>query len=198
MYRLFYNYGVSKDVLFVLIDPSKKVTSTKRVEEVEALYNENELVGYNIFDVSKTVKINAEGIIFLPEAHLVDAINNILSRTSFPLLPKAMESGFTVLKIQSLEEHPLDEKASIVTLEGKDGQRFETVSKAKNLSVGDLCVAAKDGAILADGTLFRKGIEKNIPIDVLLMSPKMLKLGTEEDVLFVPKEGDYQIGDDFF
>lgn len=198
MYRLFYNYGISKDVLFVLIDPSKKVTSTKRVEEVEALYHENELVGYNIFDVSKTVKINAEGIIFLPEPHLVDAINNILSRTGFSLLPKVMESGFVVLKILSLEEHPLDERASIVTLEGKNNEHFETVSKAKNLSVGDLCVAAKDGAILADGTLFRKGIEKNIPIDVLLMSPKMLKLGTEEDVLFVPKEGDYQIGDDFF
>ncbi|HBB05668.1 MAG TPA: hypothetical protein DCZ41_03685, partial [Firmicutes bacterium] len=70
MYRLFYNYPVSKDVLFVLIDPSKKVTKTKRVEEVEALYNEDELIGYNIFDVSKTVKLNADGIIFLPEKHL--------------------------------------------------------------------------------------------------------------------------------
>ena len=198
MYRLFYNYAVSKDVLFVLIDPSKKVTSTKRVEEVEALYSEKELIGYNIFDISKTVKINADGIIFLPEAHLVDAINSVLSRTGFVPLPRVSESGFVVLKILSLEEHPLDEKASIVTLEGKNGEHFETVSKAKNLSVGSLCVAAQDGSVLADGTLFKKGIEKNIPIDVLLMSPKALKLGSEEDILFIPKDGDYQIGDDFF
>ena len=198
MYRLFYNYPVSKDVLFVLIDPSKKVTKTKRVEEVEALYNEDELIGYNIFDVSKTVKLNADGIIFLPEKHLVDAINSILSRTGFEGLGYLKESGFVVLKILSLEEHPLDENASIVTLLGRNGEHFETVSKAKNLSVGSLCVAAKDGSILADGTLFKKRIEKNIPIDVFLMSSKMLKLSSQEDALFIPKEGDYQIGDDFF
>ncbi|HBB05667.1 MAG TPA: hypothetical protein DCZ41_03680, partial [Firmicutes bacterium] len=127
-----------------------------------------------------------------------DAINSILSRTGFEGLGYLKESGFVVLKILSLEEHPLDENASIVTLLGRNGEHFETVSQAKNLSVGSLCVAAKDGSILADGTLFKKRIEKNIPIDVFLMSSKMLKLSSQEDALFIPKEGDYQIGDDFF
>lgn len=198
MYRLFYNYPVSKDVLFVLIDPNAPVTKTKAAGEVVALYNEDRLVGYNIFDVSKTVKLSAHGIIFYPDPRLIDAINAILSRNGFDLLPYLDQSGFEVLEISSIEEHPLDEKASIVTLKGKGGETFGTVSKAKNLLPSLRVVAAMDGAILSDGTLFHKRIEKNLPIDVLLMSPKMLGLGEEEDVVFVVEEKNAPLGSDFF
>ena len=50
MYRLFYNRSVSGDVLFVLLDPMKKATKTERRDEVEAIYHEDEVIGYNIFD----------------------------------------------------------------------------------------------------------------------------------------------------
>lgn len=198
MYRLFYNYPISKDVLFVLIDPSAPVTKTMRVGEVVALYDEERLVGYNIFDVSKTVKLNAHGIIFYPDPRLIDAINAILSRNGFDPLPYLDRSGFEVLEILSTEEHPLDEKASIVALRGKGEETFWTVSKAKNLLPSLRVVAAMDGAILRDGTLFHKRIEKNLPIDVFLMSPKMLGLGEEEDVAFVVEEQNVALGHDFF
>ncbi len=198
MYRLFYNHQVSKDVLFVLIDPTKEITSTKRIEEVVALYHDEEIVGYNIFDISKTVRIQSKGIIFYPDSRLIDAINSVLSRTGFPLLPYPSESGYQVMRISSVEEHPLDEKASIVSLIGKDDKKYETVAKAKNIVVGSLCVAALNGSILSDGALFVSKTEKNLPIDVLLMSPKMLKIGEEKDILFSPSEEDYGVGDDFF
>lgn len=198
MYRLFYNYPVSKDVLFVLIDPSAPVTKTETEGEVVALYNEDRLIGYNIFDVSKTVKLSAHGIIFYPDPRLVDAINAILSRNGFDPLPYAVRSGFEVLEVVSIEEHPLDEKAFIVTLKGKEGETFGTVSKARNLAPSLRVVAAMDGAILSDGTLFRKRVEKNLPIDVLLMSPKMLGLGEEEDVAFSLDDDKAPLGSDFF
>ncbi len=198
MYRLFYNHQISKDVLFVLIDPTKTVTSTKRNEEVVALYHDEEIVGYNIFDISKTVRIVSKGIIFCPDSKMIDAINSVLSRTGFPLLPYLSDSGYQVMRIVSVEEHPLDEKASIISLIGKDEKKYETVAKAKNIAIGSLCVAALSGSILSDGTLFVSKTEKNLPIDVLPMSPKMLKIGEEKDILFLPSEEDYAVGDDFF
>jgi hypothetical protein len=38
MYRLFYNYDVSGDVLFILIDPEKKPTRTEKKNNVAAIY----------------------------------------------------------------------------------------------------------------------------------------------------------------
>ena len=197
MYRLFYNRSVSGDVLFVLLDPMKKATKTERRDEVEAIYHEDEVIGYNIFDFSKTVRLNSHGAIFLPDDKLVDAVNSILSRTRFSLLPYPSSSGFRVMKILSLEEHPLNEKASIVLLLGEEGRTYATVSVANNLKVGSLYVAAMDKTILADGTMFVSHTEKNLPIDVLLMSPHQLKIGEDDLSVFSP-DGGYQVGDDFF
>ncbi len=122
-------------------------------------------------------------------------INDLLENSNAPRLEETSNSGFKVLTISNLEEHPLDEKASIVTL--KDGEKaYQAVSHYKNLEIGKMVVVALDGTILYDGSLFSKKLVKNIPVDATLCSGKELKVSDNYKEAFIP-EG-YSEGEDFF
>lgn len=194
MYRLFYNYKVTGDILFILMNPEKKPDRVLEKGRVVALYSGSELVGINVFKVSEVFQLRANGIIFAPEKPLLDVINAILTEEGLAPLPLPLESGYVVARISKLEEHPLDEKAHIVTLSaGKD--ELTTVSWYPNLSEGLLVVVAKDGTILYDGSLFHKFVSRNIPSDCAICGAKELKLDDKPGA-FLP-EG-YEPGDDFF
>lgn len=195
MYRLFYDYETNGDVLFVVIDPEKKVTKTVSNGNVTAIYSGEELVGINLFEISSSVKIKSHGIIFAPSEKLLSAINPVLLNAGLPALEEPKSSGYRVLRIKKLEEHPLDEKAQIVTLsDGKED--YTTVSWYSNLREGMQVVSAMDGCILIDGTLFHKGMLKNIAHDVSLCGANELKIESPSKGAFIP-EG-YQDGEDFF
>lgn len=191
MYRLFYDFETNGDVLFVLIDPEKKVDEVNKDGDVAYLYSNKELVGINIFNVSKVVKIKTKGVIFSPDKNLLGVINSLLKTP----LTEEKESGYEVMSITNLEEHPLDERAQIVTLKSKD-KTYQSVSYYKNLKIGMFVVVAKDGTITYNGSTFHKKVVKNIPVDVSLCSASELKISSDSKEAFSP-EG-YLEGDDFF
>ncbi len=191
MYRLFYDYETNGDILFVIIDPEKKVDEVMKKGDVAYLYSKKELVGINIFEISDVVRIKSKGVIFAPDRALIAAINTILDKP----LEEEKESGYEVMSIANLEEHPLDEKAKIVTLKSLN-KTYQSVSYYPNLKIGMLVVVAKDGTILYNGSLFHKKLVKNIPVEVSLLSGKELKVSDDCKEAFSP-EG-YKEGDDFF
>ena len=92
MYRCFYDHEVNGDVLFILLDPEKKPDHIVKKDDVVALYNQDELIGINIFSISKEVKIKASGILFTVNDAFVDVINNILANAGLPKLPYFRDS----------------------------------------------------------------------------------------------------------
>ncbi|MBP5216289.1 MAG: DUF4479 domain-containing protein [Bacilli bacterium] len=196
MYRLFYNLRLLGDVLLIEIAPGKEATSLKRSGDIIALFHEEELIGYNIFHLKDIVKLKTDGVIFAPDDRLIDIINILLRQQGFPILPYTRDSGYKVAKIIKREEHPLDEKKTIVTLSLK-GKTLTTVSAHRNLLENSLVVVALDGTILADGSLFRETIIRNIPQQARICSGLDLKINAEGDSAFLPNEGE-QEGDDFF
>jgi tRNA-binding EMAP/Myf-like protein len=194
MYRLFYNFKVTGDVLFVLLDPEKKVTRSETKGRVVALYAGETLVGANIFRVSEVFHLKTNGIIFAPDKPLLDVVNSMLKEAELPLLAPCLDSGYKVAKITKLEEHPLDEKAHIVTLSLGE-KTLTTVSWYPNLNEGALLVVATDGTILYDGSLFHKFVSRNIPNECSICSSKELKLDDKPGAFIV--EG-YEPGEDFF
>ena len=116
MFRLYYDHEASGDVMFVLIDPEAPVDEMRKGRRAAALYSKGRLVGYNIFNVSKTVKIRSKGMIAAPKEELLMAVNAILSGGGFEPLPEPTSSGYLEARILNLEEHPVDEEAKIVSL----------------------------------------------------------------------------------
>ncbi|MCR4561631.1 MAG: DUF4479 domain-containing protein [Bacilli bacterium] len=195
MYRLFYNHEVTGDLLLILIDPEKKVDRHVAKDGVVALYNGEEIVGYNIFSISKIMKIRNDGIIFAPKDEMIDIINNILSNAGFSPLPYCHDSGYKVARISNLEEHPVEEKAQIVTLSLGD-KELTTVSYYKNLEVGKFIVVAVEGTILYNGEVFHNYESRKIPIEANICSRKELRLEDEASGAFLLDEG--VEGSDFF
>lgn len=195
MYRFFYDYASGGDVLFILIDPEKKVDRVLTKGNVSALYAGETLVGINVFEVSKTVKITAKGMIAAPEKLLVDAVNALLCHAGLSPLPFLEDSGFKVAKIAALEEHPLEEKAHLVTLECGN-KTLATVSWYSNLAVGLEVVVATDGAIGYDGSVFHRSLVRGIPVECALCSSTELRLEGPSSMAFVVTG--YASGEDFF
>lgn len=194
MYRLFYNYETNGDVLFVVISPEKKANKVVSKDNVTLIYDNDELIGINIFKISDIVKIKHSGAIFSPNKEFLKAINPLIVNAGEKPLPEEEESGYEIMTIRKLEEHPLEEKAKIVTLSSKD-KTYQAVSFYPNLEEGMKVVVAKDNTILINGALFQKKLVRNIAADVSICSSDELGIGEDKKNAFVP---DGNEGDDFF
>ena len=199
MYRLFYNHPALKDVLIIVIDPEARVLKSETHNNVVALYGENDkLVGYNIFHIDDVMKIKANGVIFVPDAKLLEVINSLLEREGLAPLPEIKDSGYRVAKVLSTEEHPLDEKALILKLQCGD-KTYETVSNLKGILEGSMVVVALDGTILFDGSVYHAAVIKNINNDVKVLSPVELRLeGSMKDAFLLDDDPSFKDGEDFF
>ena len=66
MYRIFYNHESVGDVLMIvfnnLVTPNKVVKD----DNVTSLYKDDELIGINIFEISKIMKIHFNGMLVAP------------------------------------------------------------------------------------------------------------------------------------
>ena len=199
MYRLFYNHPALKDVLIIVIDPEARVLKSETHNNVVALYGENDkLVGYNIFHIDDVMKIKANGVIFVPDAKLLEVINSLLEREGLIPLPEVKDSGYRVAKVLSTEEHPLDEKALILKLQCGE-KTYETVSSLNGIKEGSMVVVALDGTILYDGSMYHASVIKNINNDVKVLSPVELRIeGSEKDAFLLDDDPSFKGGEDFF
>ncbi len=180
MYRFYYNHEIPGDVLFVVIDPTKKVTSSTRNGDIVTLLCNGERVGINLFCISKHIKIPHDGAFLGNDAQLFAAVNILLLAEKLPPLKRNDNSGYFVAKVLSLEEHPLEEKAHIVTLSLLE-KKVQTVSLFTNLKVGEKVVVKINGSPDNEGKLFLSHIEKNIPIDVLICNAYELGISSKNE-----------------
>ena len=112
-YALYYDYETIGDVLLVVIKPTVIPTKEVKINDVVALYNKDELIGINIFNISKVIKIKAKGLIPLINEDILNVINHILENANLEKLPIQIESGFRVAKIVDIDEHPDSEHLHI-------------------------------------------------------------------------------------
>ena len=199
MYRFFYNHQALGDVLIVVINPEARVDHKKELGNVVALYDERDvLTGINIFNIDEVMKIKANGVIMVPSEKMLMIINNIITKEGLEPLPVLSYSGYKVAEVTLTEEHPLDEKAQILTLMCGE-EKLETVSSFPNIKAGSKVVVATDGTILYDGTIFHKAVIRNINNDVLVVSAPELRIeGNENEAFLLDEEPSFVSGEDFF
>lgn len=58
---LYFNYPSFQDTIFIVIDNQKQVTSYKKNGDFVGIYNNNELIGVNIFNSNKYIKLKING-----------------------------------------------------------------------------------------------------------------------------------------
>ena len=193
-YALHYSYKNIGDVIIVIFDNSKMPTRSETKGKVTAIYHEDELIGYNIFDVKEIVKIKNEGMIFLPSEGLISVINSILTNEGFESLEVKENSGYFTAEVADAIE--LDDSKLFVTA-FLGNECANGIIKNAHLNAGDKIVVALTGTYLSTGEVVKNGNMDGTLLNAHICTNKDLGILEDEDkVLLLDK--DVEIGKDFF
>lgn len=178
-YALYYSYKGIGDVLIVMFDDIPATRSEDK-GRVTVIYNEDKIIGYNVFDVKDIVKIKSEGMIYLPSPALVDVINTMLNNAHVEPLDYVTHSGYYTAQVvdANKEETKLSLKDEIV------------LAPSADLKVNDKVVVAVKGTHLSSGKIIKDKCAH-------ICTYKELGINIEEDKILVLDE-DVEIGKDFF
>ncbi len=109
--------------------------------------------------------------------------------------------GIYVCQINAIEQHPNADKLSVCAVNvGKYGF-LQIVTNAKNIKVGDKVPVSLDGAVLADGTLIKKGKLRGVESDGMFCGGAEIGItqeyypGADEDSVLVFCD-DFPVGAD--
>ena len=198
-YALYYDYETIGDVLLVVIKPTVIPTKEVKINDVVALYNKDELIGINIFNISKVIKIKAKGLIPLINVDILNVINHILENANLEKLPIQIESGFRVAKIVDIDEHPDSEHLHICMVDIGDKEPLQIVCGASNARKDLVCVCATPFTFMPNGQQIIPNKLLGIQSNGMLCSGRELNLeGYEGKRGLLELSDEYKVGTDFW
>ncbi|HNX15896.1 MAG TPA: DUF4479 domain-containing protein [Bacilli bacterium] len=190
-YSLYYSYRDIGDILLVAFNQKTIPTSHERKGDVAIIYHDGEIIGYNIFNISKIVKIKTKGLIYFPSSVFIDVINSILENHHLENLAHFAHSGYAIGQIVNTSmSHGLCR--SSIDIGGKilEGQLVP------NLKVGDKVVVALPGATLYDGQEVEAISQTNSKTQSHICTNRELNIASNDDIYLVDEDG--VVGEDFF
>lgn len=198
-YALYYDYESIGDVLLIVFDSNTIPNVIKRDNDVVSLYKDDKLIGINIFNISKIMKIKAKGYIPLVSDRVLEVINTILKNSNVPELPDQKDSGFKVAKIVDIEEHPDSEHLHICTVDIGEKEPLQIVCGAFNARKDLICVCATPYTFMPNGQSIIPNKLLGIDSYGMLCSGRELNLeGYEGKRGLLELDESYTIGSDFW
>ena len=198
-YGVFYNYKTIGDVLLIIFDQRENPDEVIKQDDVVVIKKNKKIIGINIFNISKIMKIKANGFIPLLDDKVLDVINHILENHNLPILEKQKNSGFVVAKITSIEEHPDSDHLHICNVDVGEDKELQIVCGAFNAKKDLICVCALPYAFMPSGKQIIPGKLLGIDSNGMLCSGRELSLdGYENKRGLLELDDTYKIGTDFF
>lgn len=195
--NLFYNPEGVGDVAFLQLEPVTGPVNYDKKGNVVTLYQEDQVVGFNIFEASKA-GVEGNGHIKLTE-DLVNAFQQQLDQAgvnyqlSVDLSPK-----FVVGYVASKEKHPNADKLSILKVDIGD-KELQIVCGAPNVEAEQKVVVAKVGAVMPSGMVIKDAELRGVPSSGMVCSMKELNLPNapkEKGIMVL--DDSYSVGQPFF
>ena len=184
-YALYYSYKGMGDVLLIVFDNDLSTTKSETIGNVVALYNNDRLIGYNIFDIKEVIKIKSQGLIYYPSEQFLSVINSILKNAKLPTLDTKENSGYFIGQIVEMDDE---------VIQLNDG--FVALSKDQSLKAGNKVVFASVGTYLNNGKVVKETNENGNRINAHICTNKELGINDEDTILVLDE--DEQVGKDFF
>lgn len=198
-YGLYYNHNLIGDILLVVFNPNAIPTKVITKDDIVALYKDEELVGYNFLDISKDIKIKANGYIPLINNEVTDILNHMLKNAGLPELDYLDDSGFKVAKIIKMEEHPDSDHLHICEVDVGEEKHLQIVCGSFNAKEGLKVVCAMPYAFMPNGQIIVPGELLGVKSDGMLCSGRELNLPGYDNIrgLYI-LDDNYVVGSDFF
>ena len=168
MANFFYNKSGVGDVLIVKIKNSGNTTSYNRVDDICALYENDEVIGYNIFNFSNYEALE-DGYVHALKDETLAAINEKLQALNLPLISNEKEGGFKVGLVIECEDHPDSDHLHVCKVD-IGSEVLQIVCGAANVEKGKKVVVATPGTMMMDGSLIVPSSLRGVPSNGMLCS----------------------------
>lgn len=193
-YSMYYSYKGIGDVLLIIFDNEKKATRHESIGRVTVIYHDDEIIGYNIFDIKEVVKIRNEGMIYLPTKEFVSIVNSILINAKQAPLDMIKNSGYFIGTI--IEKKDFDKECYLLTINVGD-EVVKACVNDSSLNVGDNIVVAKLGTRLNSGVSVKEEMINGETINGHVCTCLELGIKEEKDHILVLDKAEKN-GIDFF
>ncbi|GGB02884.1 DUF4479 domain-containing protein [Macrococcus hajekii] len=193
--NIFYNKHIG-DVLLITVKPAEEPFTYERSGDVVTIKKDNEIVGYNVFNVSE-LNITTDGQVELDAAR-VEEINQFLQTKGLEPLEVDLSPKFVVGHVDTMEKHPDADKLNICQVNVGE-EVLQIVCGAKNVAAGQNVVVAKVGAVMPSGMLIKDAELRGVPSSGMICSERELGLtDSEEKKGILVLDAALEPGTDFF
>lgn len=187
---LYHAFKVKNDLLIRI--KNMETTNFIKKDNVVALYNNDNLIGYNILEYSD---LELESGLNLSNDKLTSSINSVLEKYDFELLETDHNDYFVVGKIIECEKHPKSSKLSLCKVD-VNSEVLDIVCGGVNARKDIKVVVAKIGAVLKSGLWIQPGLVMNETSNGMLCSATELGLQQEYPGI-LELDDTYQVGSRF-
>lgn len=196
--NLFYNPTGVGDVAFVQLEVAEGPFDYETKGDVVTIKKDNKIVGFNIFQASKSLNIEGVGHIKMTDALLSD-IQSVLQASGVETeLDVDLSPKFVVGYVQEKEKHPNADKLSVCQID-VGNEVLQIVCGAPNIEQGQKVVVAKVGAVMPSGMIIKDAELRGVPSSGMVCSMKELDLpNAPQEKGIMVLEDSYQVGQPFF
>ncbi len=186
--HIFYNKSTLKDTLVARFN-DKPITSRKTIKDCVLFFNDKEISGVNITNVSKNIKL-AQGLLY-PSADVINYIETI-AKIKIPM--KNNWPYFTIGKVKSCEIIP-NTHLHLCQVDVKS-EILQIVCGAQNVRNDITVVVAPVGVAMPNGLVIKPGKIMNHKSCGMLCSAKELMISLSKDTLgIIELDGKYVVGE---
>lgn len=182
---IFYINKNSEDLLLIEIDNEQKVESHLKKEDVVLIYGENKkIIGINIFNASKKIKLNGHGIYKL-DNYLKDSLSNLGKDFEF-IKDLKQEKAVVVSKVIKCEPVKGTHLNNCIVFDGE--KEYQVICGASNVKENIKVVFIKEGNYLPNGTFISKNKISGIESNGMICSLKELGLEKESEGIHIVQD----------
>ncbi|MCR2821815.1 YtpR family tRNA-binding protein [Lederbergia panacisoli] len=197
--NVFYNFEGVGDCLLINLGDIEHRTF-ERKGDVARIYDEktNKTGGFNVFNASQYVQIEAKGKVELNE-EIVGKINEALTKNGFEgKLDPDFSPKFVVGFVKEKEKHPNADKLSVCKVD-IGTEELQIVCGAPNVDTGQKVVVAKVGAVMPSGMIIKDAELRGVPSSGMICSARELQLpnAPQEKGILVLEDEKYEVGQEF-
>lgn len=168
---------------------------------VTRIYNSatNETMGYNLFMISESLDLSANGQIILTDEELT-TVNGLIKAAGFTdEITVDPSPKFVVGYVKECVPHEDSDHLSVTQTEVDNGEVLQIVCGAANIKKGQYVVVAKPGAVMPSGLIIWPGELRGVASNGMICSAKELQLdnaSANKGILVL--DDSYKVGSAFF
>lgn len=193
-----YNNKGLTDTLIITLAQSDVVDQTfKREGNITEIKRKDQVVGYNIFQVSELIDLSESGPVQLT-ADQVDRLNSAIQAAGFDGRLEADTSPkFVVGYVKECKPHEDSDHLSITQVEVDGGDVLQIVCGASNIAQDQTVVVAKPGAIMPDGMVIYPGELRGVESLGMICSARELGIESNQKKGILVLDDEYEVGQAF-